>query len=95
MKGHDFVNSLHLAGKPPKAVFIDFVGQPDDDPEYPVVVVEPKDRDFRWVRGLRVHVNGGDPDQVHSILQALKICAPARVIANYAPGLYWDSEVDA
>lgn len=95
MKGHDFVNSLQLAGKPPKAVFIDFSGKPDDDPEYPVVVVEPKDRDFRWVRGLRVHLTGGDPDHVHLILQAMKIYVPARVIANYAPGLYWDSEVDA
>lgn len=95
MKGHDFVNNLQLASKPPKAVFIDFTGQPDDDPDYPVVVVDAKDRDFRWVRGLRVHLTGGDPDHVHLILQALKIYMPARVIANYAPGLYWDSEVDA
>ena len=95
MKGHDFVNNLQLTNKPPKAVFIDFTGQPDDDPDYPVVVVDAKDRDFRWVRGLRVHLTGEDPDYVHLILQALKIYMPSRVIANYGPGLYWDSEVDA
>jgi len=95
MKGHDFVNSLQFAGKPPKAVFIDFVGKPDDDPEYPVVVIDPKDRDFRFVRQLRVFLTAEDPDEAYVVLQAIKKYAPARVVCHYAPGLVWDSEVDA
>jgi hypothetical protein len=97
MKGHAFVASLLMSNTPPRAVFIDFDGKPDPHPDYPVVVVEKDDYDYRWTKGLRVYVQGIDSEAVYRAVKALKRCGPSRIIATYLetrPALIWDSEVD-
>jgi hypothetical protein len=98
MIGHEFVNAQLLAGKTPKAVFLDLEGKPDADELYPVIIVAKHDFDFRFVRSLRVFVSGIDAEAVYKIVQAVLRFSPSRVIANYletSPIIVWDSEVDA
>lgn len=98
MIGHEFVSSQLIAGKPPRAVFLDLEGNPDPHELYPVVIVAKHDFDFRFVRSLRVFVSGIDSEAVYKIVQAVLRFSPARVIANYletSPIIVWDSEVDA
>jgi len=98
MNGHQFVITCQLNRTAPRAVFVDFSGQPDPTLPYPVVVAQKGDRDYRWARGLRVYVQGIDSEAVFEAVEALKLCGPARIIATYeetSPALIWDSEIDA
>jgi len=98
MKGHEFVLSCKLNNSQPRAVFVEFDGQPDPHPDYPVVVAKPYERDYRWAYGLVVHVVGIDSEAVFEAVEALKQFKARRIFAHYRetlPGLLWDSEVDA
>jgi hypothetical protein len=98
MKGHDFVIACKLSSSPPRAVFVEFDGQPDPHPDYPVVVAKPFERDYRWALGLVVHVTGINSEAVFEAVAALKQFKARRIFAHYretTPGLLWDSEVDA
>jgi hypothetical protein len=98
MKGHEFVIACKLASSPPRAVFVEFDGQPDPHPDYPVVVAKPYERDYRWAYGLVVHVTGIDSEAVFEAVEALKRFKARRIFAHYLETptpLLWDSEVDA
>ena len=98
MKGHEFVLTCQVKGQLPQAVFVDFDGEPDPSLPIPVVVASRGDLDYRWARGLRIHVSGIDSEAVFRAVEALKLCGAARIIATYeetSPALIWDSEVDA
>lgn len=98
MKGHDFVMSLLAKNEVPRAVFIEFDGNPDAYAEAPVVVVSKFDYDYRWVKGLVAHVTGQDSDAVARTAKELLRCGAARVFAHYTESRFpilWDSKVDA
>ena len=98
MKGHEFVLSCKLSINAPRAVFVEFDGQPDPTLPIPVVVAAPFERDYRWAYGLVVHVVGIDSEAVFEAVEALKQFKARRIFAHYRetlPGLLWDSEVDA
>ena len=98
MKGHEFVIACKLAFSPPRAVFVEFAGEPDPHPDYPVVVAKPYERDYRWAYGLVVHVTGIDSEAVFEAVEALKRFKARRIFAHYLETptpLLWDSEVDA
>ena len=98
MNGHQFVITCQLNRTAPRAVFVDFSGQPDPTLPYPVVVAQKGDRDYRWARGLRVYVQGIDSEAVFEAVEALKLFKARRIFAHYRetlPGLVWDSERDA
>ena len=98
MRGHEFVLSCKLASSQPRAVFVEFDGQPDPTLPIPVVVAAPFERDYRWAKDLVVHVVGIDSEAVFEAVEALKQFKARRIFAHYretTPGLLWDSEVDA
>jgi hypothetical protein len=98
MRGHEFVIACQLSSNRPRAVFVEFDGKPDPSLPIPVVVASPTDRDYRWARGLVVHVTGIDSEAVFRAVEALKRFGAARIFAHYretTPGLLWDSEIDA
>jgi len=98
MNGHQFVLSCQLNRTVPRAVFVDFSGQPNPTLPYPVVVAQKGDRDYRWARGLTIYIQGIDSEAVFEAVEAVKACGPARIIATYeetSPALIWDSRVDA
>ena len=97
MKGHEFVLTCQVKGRLPRAVFVDFDGQPDSALPIPVVVASRGDLDYRWARGLRIHISGIDSEAVFEAVEALKRFSPSRIIATYLetrPVLIWDSEID-
>jgi len=97
MKGHEFVLTCQVKGRLPRAVFVDFDGEPDPSLPIPVVVAKPFERDYRWARDLVVHVSGIDSEAVFEAVEALKRFGPSRIIATYLetrPMLIWDSEID-
>jgi hypothetical protein len=97
MKGHEFVLACQVKGQFPQAVFLDFDGQPDPTLPIPVVIASRGDLDYRWARGLRIHVSGIDSEAVFEAVEALKRFNPSRIIATYLetrPVLIWDSEID-
>ena len=98
MRGHDFVIACKLASSSPRAVFVEFDGEPDPTLPIPVVVAAPFERDYRWAKDLVVHVVGIDSEAVFEAVEALKQFKARRIFAHYRetlPGLLWDSEVDA
>ena len=98
MKGHEFVIACKLAFYPPRAVFVEFDGEPDPTLPIPVVVAAPFERDYRWAKDLVVHVVGIDSEAVFEAVEALKLFKARRIFAHYRetlPGLVWDSERDA
>ena len=98
MKGHEFVIGCKLAFNPPRAVFVEFDGEPDLSLPIPVVVAKPFERDYRWAKDLVVHVVGIDSEAVFEAVEALKLFKARRIFAHYRetlPGLVWDSERDA
>ena len=98
MKGHEFVLSCKLNNSPPRAVFVEFDGEPDLTLPIPVVVAAPFERDYRWAKDLVVHVVGIDSEAVFEAVEALKLFKARRIFAHYRetlPGLVWDSERDA
>ena len=97
MRGHEFVIACQRNFSRPRAVFVEFSGQPDPSLPIPVVVADPKDYDYRWAKGLVVHVVGIDSNAVFRAVEAIKRCGASRVLAHYQetiPGLLWDSERD-
>lgn len=97
MKGHEFVLSCKLNNSTPRAVFVEFDGEPDPTLPVPVVVAAPFERDYRWAKDLVVHVVGIDSNAVFRAVEAIKRCGASRVLAHYQetiPGLLWDSERD-
>jgi hypothetical protein len=98
MKGHEFVIACQRNFSRPRAVFVEFSGQPDPSLPIPVVVADPKDHDYRWAKDLVVHVVGIDSEAVFEAVEALKLFKARRIFAHYRetlPGLVWDSERDA
>ena len=98
MKGHEFVLSCKLNNSTPRAVFVEFVGEPDSSLPIPVVVAKPFERDYRWARDLVVHVSGIDSEAVFEAVEALKLFKARRIFAHYLETptpILWDSERDA
>ena len=54
MKGHEFVIACKLNNSTPRAVFVEFDGEPDLTLPIPVVVAAPFERDYRWAKDLVV-----------------------------------------
>lgn len=76
---------MRLAGLKPNMVFIEFDGQPDDYPPYPVVVYKPDEItrvNLLWAKDLSVMITGDNTDAVDVLYKRLLPIA-ARVIANY------------
>ena len=98
MRGHEFVILCQQRRLPIQAVFVEFNGRHDSVLPIPVVVADPTDQDYRWARGLVVHVTGIDSEAVFRAVEALKRFEARRIFAHYQetlPGLLWDSEIDA
>ena len=94
MKGHDHILTLRKGGKAPPVVFVDT--EADDRlglskcwPSHGMhaqVWIEPADAisrlDLRWCIGLRVLLDGSNPERVKEADEALQKAGAARVIAH-------------